>query len=39
MFEFALAQISQTHTQSCDKSNTIMIITINNITWEGSNKL
>ena len=38
MLEFVLAQVTQTYEQSCDKSNTFMIITIKNIIWRGSNK-
>ena len=33
-----LSQRNQAYTQSFDKSNTFMMITIKNITWGGSNK-
>ena len=38
MLEFVLPQMTHTYVQPRDKSNTIMIISINNITWGRSNK-
>ena len=38
MLKFALTQMAHSYAQPCNKSNTFMIITIKNITWERSNK-
>ena len=38
MVEFVLTQMARTYAQPRDQSNTVIIITIKNITWGTSNK-
>ena len=38
MLDFVLTQMTRTYAQPHDKSNTFIIITIQNITWGRSNK-